>query len=134
MVREFLTKDIDDVNKLLIELGYQLEEKSFDNDFLRVLVYEENGIRGVLVYQKLIDILTIDYIVVDKKLRKKGIATKLLKSMEVMNNDVFNVTLEVKKTNFSAINFYKKNGFIEAAIRKKYYKDEDGILMIKEYR
>ena len=134
MVREFLTKDIDDVNKLLIELGYQLEEKSFDNDFLRVLVYEKKGISGVLVYQKLIDILTIDYIVVDKKLRKKGIATKLLKSMEVMNNDVLNATLEVKKSNFSAINFYKKNGFIEAAIRKKYYKDEDGILMIKEYR
>lgn len=134
MVREFLTKDIDDVNKLLIELGYQLEEKSFDNDFLRVLVYEEKGISGVLVYQKLIDILTIDYIVVDKKLRKKGIATKLLKSMEVMNDDVLNATLEVKKSNFSAINFYKKNGFIEAAIRKKYYKEEDGILMIKEYR
>ena len=134
MVREFFTKDIDDVNKLLIELDYQLEEKSFDNDFLRVLVYEEKGISGVLVYQKLIDILTIDYIVVDKKLRKKGIATKLLKSMEVMNNDVLNATLEVKKSNFSAINFYKKNGFIEAAIRKKYYKDEDGILMIKEYR
>ena len=134
MIREFKYEDIDDINKLLIELNYKLEEKSFNNDFLKVLIYEENGIKGVLIYQDLIDRLTIDYLVVDKEYRKLGIATKLIKEMENRNINAINSTLEVRISNKLAINFYKKNGFKEVTIRKNYYKDEDGILMIKEYR
>lgn len=134
MIREFNFNDIDIVNKLLKELDFELKEEAFKNNFLRALVYEDDSIKGVLVYQDLIDILTIDYIVVDKSLRKKGIATKLLNAMEEKHKDAINTTLEVRKSNAIAINFYKKNGFKEVAIRKHYYKDEDGILMIKEYR
>ena len=134
MIREFKYEDIDDINKLLIELNYKLEEKLFNNDFLKVLIYEENGIKGVLIYQDLIDRLTIDYLVVDKEYRKLGIATKLIKEMENRNINAINSTLEVRISNKLAINFYKKNGFKEVTIRKNYYKDEDGILMIKEYR
>ena len=35
-------------------------------------------------------------------------------------------------TLFLKINFYLKNGFKEVTRRKNYYKDEDGILMIKK--
>ena len=44
---------------------------------------------------------------------------------------VINITLEVRESNLSAINFYKKNGFNEITKRKNYYKDENGILMLK---
>ena len=46
--------------------------------------------------------------------------------------NILNITLEVKETNYSAINLYNKLGFISKAVRKNYYKDTDGILMEKE--
>lgn len=134
MIREFKFEDLDEVNKLLQQLEYKLEEKSFDNDFLKVLVYEESEIEGVLIYQDLIDIITIDYIVVNDKSRKKGIGTKLLKYIEDKYKNINNITLEVRESNINAINFYKSNGFKEVTKRKHYYKNEDGILMIKEFR
>ena len=134
MIKELEINDLNEVNKLLKELNYELDNEAFKNTFLKVLIYKEDIIKGVLVYQDLYDILTVDYIVVLEDSRKKGIATKLLKSMENKHKNAVNTTLEVRKSNNNAINFYKKNGFKEAAIRKNYYKDEDAILMIKEYR
>ena len=36
--------------------------------------------------------------------------------------------------NKNAINLYEKLGFEKIAVRKNYYKDSDGILMLKEVR
>ena len=44
------------------------------------------------------------------------------------------ITLEVKKDNYQAIQLYEKNGFRKIAIRKSYYKDTDGILMERKYK
>ena len=134
MIREFEFKDLKEVNKLLRELDYEIEEKSFNNDFLKVLIYEDNGIKGVLVYQDLIDILMIDYIVVDKTNRNLGVGTKLLVFLEEKYKNINNITLEVRESNKIAMNFYKSNGYKEVTKRKNYYKEEDGILMIKEFR
>ena len=134
MVREFKLEDIKCVNALLSQFKYKLEEKSFDNDFLKVLIYEDSGIQGVLIYQYLIDIITIDYIIVAEKSRKQGIGTELIKYIEKNHKDIKNITLEVRESNIGAINFYKNNGFNEVTKRRHYYKDEDGILMIKEFR
>ena len=60
--------------------------------------------------------------------RRKGIASKL---MEYLIKNNLSITLEVKKTNISAINLYKKYGFYEVGNRKDYYKNptENAILM-----
>ena len=134
MIREFNFDDLNEVNGLIKEFDYEINKESFNNDFLNILVYVNENIDGVLVYRNLIDRLEIDYILTRKSERNKGIATKLLKTMEDKHKNILNTTLEVRKSNKEAINFYKKNGFKEVAIRKNYYKDEDGILMIKEYR
>jgi [ribosomal protein S18]-alanine N-acetyltransferase len=44
---------------------------------------------------------------------------------------ITSMTLEVRKSNIVAQNLYKKHGFVEEGIRKKYYSDtnEDGIIM-----
>jgi len=131
MIRDFEYKDLENINKLLKTFNYKIDKESFNNDFLKVLVYEENLIKGVLVYQYLYERIEIDYIIVDNQCRKLGIATKLLNFMEDKYKDINNITLEVRESNKEAINFYKKNGFKEVTKRKKYYKDEDGILMIK---
>ena len=131
MIREIEEKDFIQVNELLKNFNYELNKESFNNDFLKALVYEDDFIKGILVYQYLYDRLEIDYIIVDSDYRKMGIATKLLKTLENTYKNIDNITLEVRESNKSAINFYLKNGFKEVAKRKNYYKDEDGILMIK---
>ena len=131
MIRELEEKDFIQVNELLKNFNYELNKESFNNDFLKVLVYEEGFIKGILVYQYLYDRLEIDYIIVDSGYRKMGIATNLLKTLENTYKNIENITLEVRESNKSAVNFYLKNGFKEVTRRKNYYKDEDGILMIK---
>lgn len=131
MIRELEEKDYVLTNDLLSTFKYRLDKESFNNDFLKVLVYEENFIKGILVYRYLYDRIEIDYIIVDTKYRKCGIATKLLQYIEHKYNDLKNITLEVRESNKEAINFYIKNGFKEVTKRKNYYEDEDGILMIK---
>ena len=130
MIRELEEKDFIKVNELLKDFNYELNKESFDNDFLKTLVYEDGFIKGVLVYQYIYNRAEIDYIIVDNNYRKLGIATKLLKHLED-SYKLDNITLEVRESNKYAINFYLKNVFKEVAKRKNYYKDEDGILMIK---
>lgn len=130
MIRELEEKDFIKVNELLKDFNYELNKESFDNDFLKTLVYEDGFIKGVLVYQYIYNRAEIDYIIVDNNYRKLGIATKLLKYLED-SYKLDNITLEVRESNKEAINFYLKNGFKEVTRRKNYYKDEDGILMIK---
>ena len=131
MIREINDNDYILVNKLLNTFKYKLNKESFNNDFLRVLVYEEKFIKGILVYQYFFDRIEIDYIIVDDEYRKSGIGTKLLHFIESKYKDIKNITLEVRESNQCAINFYLKNGFREVTKRKNYYKDEDAILMIK---
>ena len=130
MIRELEEKDFIKVNELLKDFNYELNKESFDNDFLKTLVYEDGFIKGVLVYQYIYNRAEIDYIIVDNNYRKLGIATKLLKYLED-SHKLDNITLEVRESNKEAINFYLKNGFKEVTRRKNYYKEEDGILMIK---
>ena len=51
---------------------------------------------------------------------------------DLKNNNVKEITLEVKMTNIKAIHLYKKYNFKEIGIRKGYYQGIDGILMKKE--
>ena len=44
-------------------------------------------------------------------------------------NKVSTLSLEVDEKNEKAINFYKKMGFTVTNIRKKYYKDNDALIM-----
>jgi len=48
--------------------------------------------------------------------------------------DVFNMTLEVRVTNESAIKLYEKHGFERSGVRPNYYKEnnEDALIMWKK--
>ena len=71
---------------------------------------------------------------VDPAYRRKGIAQALL--MDLLNmarkNGVRRVTLEVRESNEIARNFYARNGFVDIAMRKDYYRNpvEDAIVMM----
>ena len=132
MIREYNKNDLQTVNKLLKNFDYKLNDNSFDNKFLNIILYEEdNYIKGILVYEFFYDRIEIDYIIVDYDYRNKGIASNLLNYIENKHKNAENITLEVRESNLSAINFYLKNGFTEITKRKNYYNNENGILMIK---
>ena len=130
MIRELNIEEIDQANVLLSNFSCRMSEESLNNIFLKTLVYVDNGIKGIIIYDLLYDRIEIEYIIVDDNYRRKGIATKLLNAIEKQN--IKNITLEVRESNITAINFYKKNGFKIEAVRKNYYGNENGYLMLKE--
>lgn len=131
MISKFNIEDIEKLNELLciFDSSITLNELS-NNKFINILVYDDY--KGIIVYDYIYDRIEIEYIVVKEQCRNMGIATRLLEHMISKYNNINNITLEVRESNKIAINFYKKNGFNEVARRKNYYKDEDGILMIKK--
>lgn len=130
MLRELKIEDIEEANLLLSKFNYQIKKESFYNIFLKSLVYYNNGIKGIIVYDLLYDRIEIEYIIVDVEYRKRGIGTLLLNEIE--QKGIKNITLEVRESNKEAIEFYKKNGYRIEAIRKNYYGSENGYLMLKE--
>ena len=70
-----------------------------------------------------------------KKWRRFGIATALLtESMkEIIKNGIDEYVLEVRVSNYPAINLYKKFGFLTKNIKYKYYRDgENAYYMTKK--
>lgn len=126
-------KDLINIYKLL---NSEFNVTEISNDpFLKYLIYkEDNKFIGFINYSIIYERAELNYIYVDKNFRKKGIANKLMKSMfeQLKTEKVSSITLEVKKSNTSAINLYKKWNFEPVSIRKNYYGNEDGILMFKE--
>lgn len=96
--------------------------------------YVENNIVGFIQYEDIYDRFELDNIYVLKEYRNQGIASILMEFMinEGKKKNIINITLEVREDNVSAINLYKKYGFIEKAIRNNYYGICNGILMEKE--
>lgn len=130
MIKEI--KDIELINKFL---------KYFDVSISEIGVYSHYDFYYVdgepvafLSYDLIYDRIEIEYIYVLDKYRNNGIASYLMDNLlEIAyTNHCNNITLEVRKSNISAIKFYQKHNFKEVAYREKYYGNEDGILMIRE--
>ena len=102
---------------------------SIDSPFNKTVVYRLNEIMGFINYDLIYDRIEINYIYVIEQFRNKGIAGELVKYID---KNIKNITLEVKESNIQAINFYLKMGFKKVSLRENYYKNENGILMIKE--
>ena len=71
---------------------------------------------------------------VDPGYRRRGIAQALLLDLltAARSQGIRRVTLEVRESNSIARNFYARNGFVDIAIRKSYYRNpvEDAIVML----
>lgn len=130
MIKEI--KDLDIINSFLKEFNSNINSLGIYSHYI---VYELDGKNiGFMSYDLIYDRLEIEYIFVDRDHRNNGIASNLLNHLVDLgiNNNCINISLEVRESNIIAKQFYKKHNFKEVAVRKKYYKDEDGILMIRE--
>jgi len=133
-------------NLLDLEQIHALEKIVFKNeawtiDMLKIellcrnnsetLIIEENRlILGYFIYRKLLSEYHILNIGVSPLRQKEGIGGIFLKDFLNKIENISTVFLEVKKSNFPAINLYKKNGFKVFGEREKYYKDGSSALLM----
>ncbi len=113
----------------------ELKSEYVNNPYTRIYIFTEAGdIEGLIHINDIYDRYEINNIYVLEKYRQRGIASKLMEQViaDGKSKYITNITLEVRKDNFAAINLYKKYGFLEKGIRKSYYNGIDGILMEKE--
>ena len=110
---------------------FNIEYLKKENPFLKNYVYLENNEPiGLISYSLIYDRIELEYIWTSFEHRKKGIASKLMDKM--LEENINNITLEVRTTNEGAIKLYKKYNFKVVSTRKNYYGNEDAYLMIRE--
>ena len=110
---------------------YELNNNPFSNFYV---VKEDGDIKGYIIFWITFDSSTLCKIAVKNGEKNKGFAGFLLKNAEFLlkNNDVEFMTLEVRVSNYKAINFYKKHGFSTILTKEKYYENgEDAYYMMK---
>ena len=103
-----------------------------ENPFYRRLNYLiDNKIVGYVEYAHIYEKMEIENIFVKEEYRNQKIATKLMQKIIniALENDIYNITLEVRKSNKIAIKLYENFNFKQIAERKNYYGDEDALLM-----
>ena len=79
----------------------------------------------------------ITSIAVESDFRRKGLARQLIEEFEkILPYDTENIFLEVRESNISAINLYRKCGFERLSVRKNFYINpcENAIVMVKKLR
>ena len=140
MIRALKNADIDAVATLSLTTfsdGWNADmiAGSFSQDgFLGWVVEEDGKIVSAVATSHLFDEGEVLFIVTDKNYQRQGLANALLKTAinELVNRGVKSIFLEVRKSNFSAINLYELNGFKKIAEREKYYGDETAVIMLFE--
>ena len=93
-----------------------------------------DNIIGYIFTHKIDKDVQILNIAIDIAYQHKGFGERFLSYfMDQLDEDI-SIILEVRKSNFPAINLYLKFGFSELGIREKYYNDgEDAIVMKREF-
>jgi len=141
LIHEAEEKDLEIISEL--EKGLFSEEnwsyfqilREFKNKFSKILIFKKKEeIIGYLIFREIKPEIEIFKIGVKKEYQRKGVGTKLMqKLMEfAKEKKISKIFLEVKASNLSAYNFYKKLGFKEMYRRKNYYGNEEAIVMVKE--
>lgn len=138
-VREMTAEDLDYV--------MEIENASFAIPWTRKSMEGELGSAMKLYYVALCDDRVVGYagmwhvvteghitnIAVLPEYRGRGVGKALMeKIMQIAEEkDMLGVTLEVRKSNETALCLYKKYGFVLSGIRKEYYEDnkEDAYIM-----
>lgn len=121
-----MIKENNDIN-LINSFLKKFDTKTDENPYRKYITYDD---KALLVYSEIYDRLEIDYIYVLEEYRNEGIASKLLEYLFSKYN--YSCSLEVRCDNDNAIKLYKKFDFEIITIRKNYYGNIDGYLMIRK--
>jgi ribosomal-protein-alanine N-acetyltransferase len=134
MIRRANYRDLESINIIGRELHDNFDylfkmENVLNTSYSRVYLYEEEGkVLGFIHVDSHFEIMDLINIIVLKEYQNKGIGNKLLEF--VVNNEEYEkIMLEVRESNANAIHLYEKYGFKEIYRRKKYYGEEDAVIM-----
>ena len=97
-----------------------------------IVANENEHIVGFGGLWKSTDDIHITNIVTKKNLRNKGIGKAILNEL-INQAKIFGyniITLEVNENNLPALSLYKKVGFKEVGIRKRYYNNTDNAIIM----
>lgn len=142
-VVQLKASDVDD----LIELektcfAYHWTREQFlmglERGIFKILgVRDKDRLAGYLAISLIEDEMEILNLAVHSDFRKQGLATRLLeRGFEVCRKKgIAKSFLDVKVSNIPAIELYKKFGYVQIGIRKKYYPDtkEDALLFRHDF-
>ena len=112
-----------------------IEKELKDNPYIKIFIYlKDNNILGFIEIYQIYDRIEIANFNVLEEYQNQHIGSKLLEYVVNYsnNNNMKNITLEVRDDNDKAIYLYEKYGFNKVSVRKNYYGKVDGILMKKE--
>lgn len=129
-----LTKEyLEEVQLLGVELNSNFlnlyDYVSLNMNVNETYLYMVNDkVAGFIHVQNLFDEVDIVNLVINKKYRRLGYASQLLNFI-INRNLSKKILLEVNSKNTKAINLYKKFGFEIVNTRKKYYNEDDALVM-----
>ena len=96
-------------------------------------VWQQEKLAGYLIFYYVLDEGEIARIAVDASCRRQGAAGHLIHELKKLceEKQITKIMLDVRESNMAAIEFYKKHGFTEDGIRKRFYEEpvEDAVLM-----
>ena len=138
LIRRMTMEDIPsvvEIEKACFSLPWS--EKSFEDSLQRedtiFLVCEEDGVTGYMGLYLSFDEASVTNVAVSPSYRKKGYGEALVVAAKeaAKSAGAECIFLEVRQSNIPAISLYKKEGFEELGIRKKFYEHpvEDAIIM-----
>ena len=141
---------IKQINEKDVDLCYELDSNTlalwsknqwaneFKKEGIKVFgLLISNVLIGICVFHEIFDEAQINYFVVNKKFRKKGFGSFLMRYLikRCKEQNINKLLLEVSHTNFNAEKFYSRFDFSTVGIRKNYYKDgSDALLKEKKLK
>lgn len=145
MIRSMKLSDLDQVCEIENEaFSHPWSKEDFEVELqsnpyaLYFVLVEDDLIKAYIGIWLIYERAQITTIVVKKDFRSQGLSKILMNFLDTVciENNVEEVSLEVRVSNIKAINLYHSFGFIEKGIRKDYYQDnhEDAYLMVKEVK
>jgi ribosomal-protein-alanine N-acetyltransferase len=113
------------------QFKYELEE----NEFSYLFVLEHNGvIVGYYGFWVMFEESDITKVSIRKEFQGMKLSNILMEDCfsRIGSLGCTKINLEVRTTNFKAVNLYKKYGFEDVIVRKNYYgKGEDALILCK---
>lgn len=138
MISEMNLQDLENIKDCLLTdfdnfWSYNILKQELENGKSKYFVAkQENEIVGFAGILLIIDQINIMNIVVKKDKRNFGIGSLLLEEI-IRYSKIHNatsITLEVNEKNIPAIKLYKKYGFKQVGLRRKYYNNEDNAILM----
>lgn len=138
MISEMNLQDLENIKDCLLTdfdnfWSYNILKQELENGKSKYFVAkQENEIVGFAGILLIIDQVNIMNIVVKRDKRNFGIGSLLLEEI-IRYSKIHNatsITLEVNEKNIPAIKLYKKYGFKQVGLRRKYYNNEDNAILM----